>query len=58
MRGYLENKGWWNQTMDEEFATDIRKEVLLALVRAEKRKKPSIEEVRALLVASNHCCHC
>lgn len=41
-RQYLFNKGWWTQEQDEDLQKQFKKEVLTALVTAEKKKKPSI----------------
>lgn len=41
-RQYLFSKGWWTQEKDEALQKQLKKEVLTALVTAEKKKKPSI----------------
>lgn len=41
-RQYLFSKNWWTQAEDEKLQKQLKKEVLTALVTAEKKKKPSI----------------
>jgi 2-oxoisovalerate dehydrogenase E1 component alpha subunit len=44
-RQYLEHKHLWNEDLEKEFQEKIRKEVLKAFSKAEKLKKPNIDEL-------------
>ncbi|KAI9298817.1 2-oxoisovalerate dehydrogenase subunit alpha mitochondrial precursor [Neoconidiobolus thromboides FSU 785] len=44
-RQWLENKGYWNQTMEDESKKKIKKEILTAFKVAEELKKPSIKNL-------------
>ncbi|RKP18578.1 hypothetical protein ROZALSC1DRAFT_29749 [Rozella allomycis CSF55] len=44
-RKYLEKRDWWNANDELEVQESIRKEVLKEFSAAEKKKKPSIDEV-------------
>ncbi|CAD5112562.1 DgyrCDS1771 [Dimorphilus gyrociliatus] len=41
LRWYMERKNWWNDETEKEWMQSSRKQVLEALSRAEKKKKPS-----------------
>jgi len=41
-RQYMFARGWWSQAEDEQLQKELKKDVLTALVTAEKKKKPSI----------------
>ncbi|RIA79872.1 thiamine diphosphate-binding protein [Glomus cerebriforme] len=45
LRKWLENHNWWNENLELEFRTSIRKEILNAFSKAEKLNKPSITEL-------------
>jgi 2-oxoisovalerate dehydrogenase E1 component alpha subunit len=45
LRKYLESKGLWNNEKEKDFNDTTRKSVLKAFSRAEKLKKPSINEL-------------
>ncbi|KAI9209376.1 thiamine diphosphate-binding protein [Polychytrium aggregatum] len=44
-RKYLENKGWWDNEKEAAFKKSSRAEILAAFARAEKQKKPPIENM-------------
>jgi 2-oxoisovalerate dehydrogenase E1 component alpha subunit len=44
-RKYVEAKGWWSESEDSAFKKEIRTEILQAFAKAEKRKKPSVDEL-------------
>ncbi|CAI2170357.1 4373_t:CDS:2, partial [Funneliformis geosporum] len=44
-RKWLEDKNWWNEKVESEFRTLIRKEILNSFSKAEKHQKPSITEL-------------
>lgn len=44
-KNYLISKKWWSQTEDDGFRGHIKEVVLQELSRAEKEKKPPIEEM-------------
>jgi 2-oxoisovalerate dehydrogenase E1 component alpha subunit len=44
-RKYLETKGLWSEEKEKEYQDAVRKEVLTAFSKAEKRKKPSLEHM-------------
>lgn len=39
----LLNRGWWSEDEDKKYATQVRKEILEAFAKAEKKKKPSVD---------------
>ena len=44
-RAYLEKKGLWNEEKDKEYRKVVRADILKAFAAAEKRKKPSVNEL-------------
>ena len=42
---YLESKGWWNATLDKEFKSRTRSDVLKAFMEAEKVEKPHFSQM-------------
>lgn len=44
-QAYLIRKGWWSAEEDETCRDGLRKQVLIELSAAEKRKKPAIDEL-------------
>jgi len=45
MRKWLESKSWWSSEQDQELRTQVRKDILKAFARAEKEKKPALENL-------------
>ncbi|KAG0639462.1 thiamine diphosphate-binding protein [Tuber brumale] len=45
MRKWLESKSWWSGEQDQELRTQVRKDILKAFARAEKEKKPALENL-------------
>lgn len=45
LRRHLEVKGLWNETKDTEYRVQARKDIVEAFNKAEKRKKPLIDEM-------------
>jgi 2-oxoisovalerate dehydrogenase E1 component alpha subunit len=45
MRKWLETKSWWSADDDQALRTEVRKGILQAFARAEKEKKPAIENL-------------
>ena len=45
MKAYLEKNKLWNEEMEKETVKTIRKDVLQALTKAEKEKKPDWQEL-------------
>lgn len=45
MRKWLECKSWWSGEQDQELRTQVRKDILNAFARAEKEKKPALENL-------------
>lgn len=41
-RNYLQNKNWWSKEIEEEQRATIRKQVIDAMLQAEKEKKPPV----------------
>lgn len=44
-RLFMESRGWWNETNEEELAFRLKRDVIKALKRAETVKKPSLEDM-------------
>lgn len=44
-RKRLEKQGFWNQTQEDAFKAEIRKELLVAFKKAEELKKPAISNL-------------
>ncbi|KAG1868342.1 thiamine diphosphate-binding protein [Suillus subalutaceus] len=44
-RLFMESRGWWNETEEEELAFRLRRDVIKALKRAETVKKPDLEDM-------------
>lgn len=47
LQRYLEKKGWLNAEEEKNYAKQIKKEILAAFDRAEKRPKPPVTEMFA-----------
>ncbi|KAE8750384.1 hypothetical protein FOCC_FOCC002943 [Frankliniella occidentalis] len=45
LRKYMEQKGWWNESQENEWKESTRKQVLKAFAEAEKRPKPNWKEM-------------
>ncbi|PWW80791.1 hypothetical protein C7212DRAFT_361303 [Tuber magnatum] len=45
MRKWLESKSWWSGEQDQELRTQVRRDILKAFARAEKEKKPALENL-------------
>lgn len=45
LRKYMEDRFWWDDARDNEWREDCKKRVMSALTQAEKRPKPSIDEM-------------
>lgn len=45
LKGYMEDRGFWDESMEEKLREEVRKEVLSTLALCEKQKKPAIEEI-------------
>lgn len=45
MRNYLTDRGWWNDTKEDETKAAHRKSVIDAMGRAEKKKRPKISSL-------------
>ncbi|CUS09049.1 unnamed protein product [Tuber aestivum] len=45
MRKWLESKSWWSGEQDQELRIQVRKDILKAFARAEKEKKPALENL-------------
>jgi len=45
MKAYLEKQKLWNEEKEKELVTQSRKDILAALNKAEKEKKPNWEEL-------------
>ncbi|KAG1824857.1 branched-chain alpha-keto acid dehydrogenase E1-alpha subunit [Suillus subaureus] len=44
-RLFMESRGWWNETDEEELASRLRRDVIKAFKRAETIKKPRLEDM-------------
>jgi 2-oxoisovalerate dehydrogenase E1 component alpha subunit len=44
-RLFMESRGWWNETDEEELLFRLRRDVIKALKRAEIVKKPGLEDM-------------
>lgn len=45
MRKWLEEKSWWSSESEQDLRTQVRKDILHAFARAEREKKPAIENL-------------
>ncbi|PWN48496.1 putative 2-oxoisovalerate dehydrogenase alpha subunit mitochondrial precursor [Violaceomyces palustris] len=45
MRNFLTDRGWWSDEREEEIKKHYRSEVIAAMGRAEKRKRPSLSSM-------------
>ncbi|KAG2050072.1 branched-chain alpha-keto acid dehydrogenase E1-alpha subunit [Suillus hirtellus] len=44
-RLFMESRGWWNQTNEDELAFRLRRDVIKAFKRAETVKKPDLKDI-------------
>lgn len=44
-RLFMESRGWWNETEEEELKSRLKQDVLAAFKRAETLKKPDLAEL-------------
>jgi len=44
-RLFMESRGWWNETEEEELKSCLKQDVLKAFKRAETLKKPDLKEL-------------
>lgn len=47
LRKYMEQRKWWDDTQENDWRSDCKKQVMHALTSAEKRKKPPIDQIFA-----------
>ncbi|ANB15287.1 pyruvate dehydrogenase (acetyl-transferring) subunit E1 alpha [Sugiyamaella lignohabitans] len=45
MRKWLELKDWWSEDLEQQTRKEIRREILSEMAAAEKRKKPSLDQI-------------
>ena len=45
LRKYMEHRSWWDDGREQEWRESCKKQVMDALTQAEKRPKPSIDEM-------------
>lgn len=45
LRSFLKNKNWFNEEEEKQYKEDVRKEIMTAIVKAEKLLKPNIRDL-------------